>query len=411
MKTLKLIAIFFFLIGCKNEKNSTIIKDDLALVDKGLTVNNQLLIVVEQDYNKALKIASKQNKLIFIDFYTTWCAPCKVLDKLVFQNDSIGQILKKDFILLRYDAENDSVFHLSKKHHVLSYPTGLVLNKNGYVLNRKYGFPGGDFKTLSKSVVEFTNESVELNKEGKILKGYSNQIDASKYPIFYNDYVNRTNTKINSVELNNYWNNHKDIFSEEYFSTVLYFSKYASDDIVNRTLKNKEKYLQLYGKTDVDIVLFLFSAGKLDQAISEKNQKKYDEAVAFAKSALSKKWTDDILPKFEKDFLKAQNKWAEVFEINRNLKNKGEFDNGYINHFSWQVYEDCDDKEVIKNCLKWMKEVTDEEPTYAYLDTYAHLMFKSGNIKETKRIAQLAIEAAKKDNESTKNINKLTSKL
>ena len=99
---IQLITIILVFLGCKKNEISTINKD---------------LIVINQNYNEALKIASKQNKLIFIDFYTTWCGPCKKLDKLIFQNDSIQQILKKDFILLKYNAENDTVFHLSKKHH------------------------------------------------------------------------------------------------------------------------------------------------------------------------------------------------------------------------------------------------------------------------------------------------------
>lgn len=411
MKTIKLIAIALLLFGCKNEKKLSITKDNSVGVGQDLTINNQDLIVVDQDYNKALRIAVLEDKSIFIDFYTTWCAPCKKLDKLVFQNDSIEQILKKDFILLRYNAENDTVFHLSKKHHVSSYPTGLVLNKDGYVLNRKYGFRGDDFESLSKSVLEFTNESVALNKKDKILKGYSNKIDASKYPKFYIDYINRTNIKINPSELDNYLNSAKDIFSEQYFSTLFYFAGDASDNIANTTLENRKKYLALYGYTDVEILLYFLTSGKFDRAIKEKNQKKYDEAIAFAKTGLSKKWTDDILPSFEKDYLKAQNKWDVVFEINKNLKNSGNFGNGYINSFSWQVYEDCDDQKVIKKCLEWMKEVTNEEPTYTYLDTYANLMYKSGNKKETRRISLLAIEAAKKEDKNTKSMEELINKL
>ncbi|WP_417369555.1 thioredoxin family protein [Gelidibacter japonicus] len=405
MKTFKLIAIVFLLFGCKNDKSHSISQNH-----KSSTLSHDL-IVIDQDYNEALTIASKENKLIFIDFYTTWCAPCKKLDKLVFQNDSIKQILKKDIILLKYNAENDTVFNLSKKHHVSSYPSGLILHKDGYILNRKYGFPGEDFKSLSNNVLAFINESVNLNKKDKILKGYSNKIDASKYPKFYVDYINRTNTKINPSEVNDYFNATKDIFSEEYFSTLLYFAYNASDNIANTTLENRNKYLTLYGKTDVETLMYFLTSGKFERAIKEKNRKKYEEAVSFAKTGLSKEWTDDILPSFEKDYLKAQNKWNEVFEINKTLKDNGKFDNGYVNNFCWQVYQGCDDKEVIQKSLKWMEEVTDEEPTYEYLDTYAHLMYNSGNKSETKRIAQLAIEAAKKENEKSESMEELINKL
>ena len=291
---IQLITIILVFLGCKKNEISTINKD---------------LIVINQNYNEALKIASKQNKLIFIDFYTTWCGPCKKLDKLIFQNDSIQQILKKDFILLKYNAENDTVFHLSKKHHISSYPTAIILNKNGFVLNRKYGFPGDDFKSLSKNVLAHTKKSILLNKKNKTIKGYSNKIDSHKYPKFYVDYINRTNTKVNKNELNKYLTTKNDVFSEEYFSTLLYFAGDVSNKVANKTLKNREKYLDLYGKTDVDILMYFLISGKFKVAISEINQLKFNQAVVYAKKGLDdKKWVNFIISNSEKAFLKALKK-------------------------------------------------------------------------------------------------------
>ncbi len=68
-------------------------------------VFSQQLTIIDQDYDKAKSIALKENKLILIDFYTTWCVPCKKLDKLIFQNDTLQQKLAADFILLKYDAK------------------------------------------------------------------------------------------------------------------------------------------------------------------------------------------------------------------------------------------------------------------------------------------------------------------
>lgn len=394
MKFIKLIAITLLFFGCKKNNQSVI--------------TSKNLIIVEQDYNKALRIASQENKLLFIDFYTTWCAPCKKLDKFVFQNDSIKNLLGKDVVLLKYNAENDTVFHVSKKHHVSSYPTGIILNKEGFVLSRKYGFPGKDVLSLQKSVIEFTNESIAKNKENEIIKGYSNTINSSKYPKFYADYVNRINTKVKKTELDDYFVNTPNKFSEEYFSTLMYFGRKAPVAIADFVLNNKEKYIELYGNTDVNTLLYFLTSAKFNVAISEMNQNKYDDAVKFTKRALT--WANDILPGYEKDYLKAQNKWDEVFKINQNLKEEGKFDSGYINHFSWEVYKECNNQEVIAKCIQWMKEVTEQEPNYAYLDTYAHLLHKSGNKKETKRVAKMAIEAAKKENRSIKSLEKLLGK-
>ena len=35
--------------------------------------------------------AKKENKLIFIDCYTTWCGPCKNMSKKTFVNKEVGE--------------------------------------------------------------------------------------------------------------------------------------------------------------------------------------------------------------------------------------------------------------------------------------------------------------------------------
>ncbi|MEL6969664.1 MAG: thioredoxin family protein, partial [Bacteroidota bacterium] len=82
MKYIKLVTIAFLIFGCQENDQ--------------LTQESKELIVVEQDFGKALEIAAQEEKLLFIDFYTSWCAPCKKLDQLVFQNDSIKEVLGED---------------------------------------------------------------------------------------------------------------------------------------------------------------------------------------------------------------------------------------------------------------------------------------------------------------------------
>lgn len=374
--------------------------------------NAQTLKIIEQNYDQALRIAKEENKLVFIDFYTTWCAPCEKLDKLVFQNDSVQNLLDENFILLRYDAEKDKVHHLSKKHHASSYPTAVILNPQGFVVNRKYGFSGEDFDDLSKNVLEFTKETLQLNAHQKIIKGYSNEINLSRYPQFYVDYINRDNTKVkNSQKFKDYWTSVENPLSEEFFSTLIYFAGDVPDFVRELARKNKEDYLNLYGRLDTEILFYFLSAGKLNEAISLKSQQKFEEAKIYAYETLSAEWTDDIIPNFEVNFLKAQNKWKEVYEIYNKRKEKGEFSHGQINQFCWEVYEKCEDLNVIKKCMIWMEELTQKQPDYAYLDTYAFLAFKSGDKQKTKEIAERALEIGKEKNLKTKSMEELLEKL
>ena len=42
-----------------------------------------------KEWKKIIKKAKKENKLIFVDCYTSWCGPCKILSRNVFTNDAV----------------------------------------------------------------------------------------------------------------------------------------------------------------------------------------------------------------------------------------------------------------------------------------------------------------------------------
>ncbi len=127
-----------------------------------LNISAQELTIIEQNYDKALVKAKKENKLLLIDFYTTWCLPCKKLEKAIFRNKTYNKYLADNFILLHYNAEDDKTYNLSKKYHINSYPTNVVLTNDGYLLNRKQGYSGKTAKKLFTAVSKFTNESLKL---------------------------------------------------------------------------------------------------------------------------------------------------------------------------------------------------------------------------------------------------------
>ena len=42
--------------------------------------------------------AKENGKLIFIDFYTTWCGPCKQMSKNIFPLKEVGDFYNKHFV-------------------------------------------------------------------------------------------------------------------------------------------------------------------------------------------------------------------------------------------------------------------------------------------------------------------------
>ena len=83
--------------------------------------------------------AKKENRLIFIDFYTTWCLPCRMLEEEVFTDQNLGGFINEHFISYRVDAEKGNGVNLATIFEVKVYPTLLFLDARGRILNREEG--------------------------------------------------------------------------------------------------------------------------------------------------------------------------------------------------------------------------------------------------------------------------------
>jgi len=103
--------------------------------------------------------AKAENKLVFIDFYTSWCGPCKHMAETVFKQDNVGQYFNSHFISCKVDAEKGEGKTLAAKYHVQIYPTYLFLDDKGSVFNKAIGSCSDSvfLGIAAKARQEFTN--------------------------------------------------------------------------------------------------------------------------------------------------------------------------------------------------------------------------------------------------------------
>lgn len=74
-------------------------------------------------WNQVLAKAKKENKLIFMDAYTTWCGPCKLLQARVFPDAELGSHFNDNFINYKVDMEKGEGPMLGMKYPLKGYPT------------------------------------------------------------------------------------------------------------------------------------------------------------------------------------------------------------------------------------------------------------------------------------------------
>ncbi|WP_337043040.1 thioredoxin family protein [Emticicia sp. 17c] len=88
-----------------------------------------------------VKKAKAEKKLIFMDAYTTWCGPCKMLQARVFPDKQLGEYFNQNFVNAAIDMESDEGLRLSSIYEVRGYPTLFFIDpNNGKVVQSILGY-------------------------------------------------------------------------------------------------------------------------------------------------------------------------------------------------------------------------------------------------------------------------------
>lgn len=80
-------------------------------------------IISEEMFNEVIK------ERCLIDFYATWCGPCKMMSPII---ENIKEIKS-------YKLDVDKFPNITKKYGVMSIPT-LIIFENNVEVNRKIGY-------------------------------------------------------------------------------------------------------------------------------------------------------------------------------------------------------------------------------------------------------------------------------
>lgn len=106
----------------------------------------------ELGLDDALAKAGLENKVVMIDFYTTWCKPCKMLDAETWKNEDVVAWLRERTVALKVDAGRRR--DLKQRFAVNSYPTLLFLRPDGSEAGRTFGYqPPQEFLRQARLVV------------------------------------------------------------------------------------------------------------------------------------------------------------------------------------------------------------------------------------------------------------------
>ncbi len=95
----------------------------VLLILSAYSVAGQGIEFFHGTWDEALVKAKSEDKIIFVDAFTTWCGPCKAMSANTFPNPEVGAYFNQHFISMKIDMEKEMGIQFKQKFPVSAYPT------------------------------------------------------------------------------------------------------------------------------------------------------------------------------------------------------------------------------------------------------------------------------------------------
>jgi len=418
-------------------------------------------------WDEVVKKAQKENKMIYLDVYASWCGPCKMMAAKIFPLKEAGDKYNALFVNYKIDAEVGEGIDIAKKYGVNAYPTNLYihphtqeviylalgatldvadfnkradiamaefsdpLNWEGYEAKFKSGERNQEFlrKFLEKSIrLEKNNDEVLSeyisqylpkgnlgDRELRFLLEYTKTIDNKAFPI-----LTAQKDKLNSALAGN--------------MTIANWYIGLSEGTVKKAIETKnEKLLEQYAQllkvynpraSEAGLMYALRKQYYLGLRDKEKfQQARFDEANYLA-TRPSKFYEEQDQLQFEeikadlKKRLLAHGMSEDLIELSlvESVKANPAYRKNYsatvanaLNEISWMIYQNKDKyASTMEKALQWSEksvQLTEELPDLWPMcaDTYAHLLYVNGKKDEAIAIQEKAVRMVQQTDEDMYN--------
>lgn len=95
-------------------------------------------IFTDLPFEEAKAKAQKENKLFFVDFYTTWCPGCRKHTETTWKDPKVIDWISKNAIAIKVDCDKEH--DLVKTYNIQGYPTLAFIDYNGKIKDMRLAY-------------------------------------------------------------------------------------------------------------------------------------------------------------------------------------------------------------------------------------------------------------------------------
>ncbi len=132
---------FFVLAGSDREQTKLAVTE---LKDEVLAYLPREPITWLENFDEALEKAKSENKLVYVDFYSDWCAYCKKLDEETYTDPRIIKLLTEEYVAVKINKGYPENEDIVKQYKIYVQPVEIVVSPDGTLLWRFQGYLDAD---------------------------------------------------------------------------------------------------------------------------------------------------------------------------------------------------------------------------------------------------------------------------
>lgn len=350
----------------------------------------------------ALNKAKAENKIVFMDAYTTWCGPCKMMAARVFPDSAVGVFFNARFVNLKTDMEKGEGPALALRYGVEYYPTLLFFNAEGKVIHKAVGYHNAEeFVKLAHTAANPEANLLALEtryrkgeRSAALLRAYTEVKSAAFDPTagqLASDYL-KTQTNLSSPENMDFIMRYVDDPFSDGFRFLQQNRRVFEEKFSEKEVKQKldmvfEDYLLRHPDLQLGEVQRLYGTVYPEQG----------ERLASNYRLTYYRQREDM----QKFALSAVDHYTR-FPTN---------DADELNEIAFLFAQNLTDPAMLQKAIEWAeKSVSTHESNYNQ-DTLARLYLKLGKKKQAAAAARRSIELAKNAGEDASQTQELLEKI
>ncbi len=371
----------------------------------------------------AIKAKAKaENKYIFVDAFTTWCGPCKMMAATIFPQESVGAFFNDKYINVKVQLDttkkdNEEVVGWYKDAHdimvnykVNVFPTYLFFSPDGELVHRSVG------SSEAPAFIAKGQDALDPEKQYyTLVRKYE---AGEKDPTFLRNLATASQNAYDREGIAKYSKEYlatqKDLLTAENIKFLGDFTQTSKDPGFNLMVKNAAAFNKVLGegKAEETIKAIVMQEEVYPKVFRSKEAPNW----TVLQSSLTAKYptiAKEAVSQAKVMYYSNKADWPNFsVAFTNHLKAYGKKTTPeQLNQYAWAVFEGCDDLACVKQAVEWSKKSVDLTSNPMFIDTYANLLHKTGNQAEAVKWEEKAIAILKEKNEDYKGYEETLEKI